>query len=169
MQKAINDLKGQLITDARTAIRAGRVDQATTLLGNANRLAPQDPDVQKAINDLKLAQPSAPTKVYLKVNSILYRVAPGGAVQVLATVDRNKPDSFQGPVALRINNLPPGIVLQNTGPFSILQGQNTTAIGLAVLPGVPARSFLVSIAAQPAGVPNAPVTTATFNVSVIGP
>ena len=39
MQKAINDLKGQLVTNARTAIQAGRVDQATTLLGNANRLA----------------------------------------------------------------------------------------------------------------------------------
>ena len=64
VQKASNDLKeaqttqqvGQLVTDARTAIQAGRFDQAITLLGNASRLAPQDPDVQKTSNDLKQAQ-----------------------------------------------------------------------------------------------------------------
>ena len=64
VQKTSNDLKQaqttqqvrQLVTDARTAIQAGQFDQAITLLGNASRLAPQDPDVQKTSNDLKQAQ-----------------------------------------------------------------------------------------------------------------
>ena len=58
VQKAIQDFfrakaieVAQLVTNAETAIKGKRLTDAYTLLKQANALSPQDPDLQKAIQD----------------------------------------------------------------------------------------------------------------------
>ncbi len=181
VQRAMNDLNQaigtqspqqvrQLVNDAHAAIRAKQFDVASNKLQLANQLAPQDRDVQRAMNDLNQAMATA-TSIFLKANiQGSNRVHPGDNVQVQVTVDRGRTDSFQGPISLALNNLPSGIVSQNTDSMIILQGQNTALINLTVQSTAPSGdNEQIKITGQAVGVPNATTHSATCTISVHKP
>ena len=155
----------QLVNDARTAIRNKHFDVANNKLQNASQLAPQDPDVQRAINELNVAMANA-TKVHLKANvQGSNRVHHGDSVQVQVNVDRGRTDSFQGPVALTVN-LPSGIAPQNVGAISIPQGQTSTVVNLTVQADASPGDKQVGITGQAVGMSNVTNGSATCTINV---
>ena len=163
----------QLVSDARAAIRGKQFDVATAKLQTAAALDPQNQDVQTAIRELTTAMANAAaaaTKVVLKANvQGPNQVLPGGFVQVQVTVDRTQQNSFQGDIALYVNNPPPGIVVQGGGQMGIPRGQNGTIIGFQVMPGTAPGNKQIGIQGQAVGAPNATTSNTTCTINVQKP
>jgi hypothetical protein len=116
-----------LVANGRSALKANRLADATKAVGDAKRLAPNDPDVQQLDRDVEAARraAAAPMQFTLRTSPATVKLAQGGRATVQITADRT--GGYQGQINIELRGLPVGVT---AGRVVIAAGQTTASLDL---------------------------------------